>query len=82
MKPFAAFIDVHYLGFYGIINNGGDADTHPLNTVCAALPTLCGFSNLPRDVIAQTPQHTSEGQKVMLPSRKAKTLFLFTCSNV
>lgn len=45
MKPFAAFIDVRYLGFYGIINNGGEADTHPLNAVCTASPTLCGFSN-------------------------------------
>lgn len=45
MKPFAAFIDVRYLGFYGIINNGGEAGTHPLNAICTASPTLRGFSN-------------------------------------
>lgn len=45
MKPFAAFIDVRYLGFYGIINNRGEAGTHPLNAICTASPTLRGFSN-------------------------------------
>lgn len=30
VKPFTALTDVRYLGFYSVINNGGEADTRPL----------------------------------------------------
>lgn len=79
MKPLAAFIDVHYLGFYSIINNRGEADTRPLISLrCAAHPRWrlrprCAENISPASNTCPSPR------KVMLPGREAKIVFPFLC---
>lgn len=56
MKPLAAFIDVHYLGFYSIINNRGEADTRPLISLrCAAHPQWCAENISPGTAQLRNP---------------------------
>lgn len=79
MKPLAAFIDVHYLGFYSIINNRGEADTRPLISLrCAAHPRWrlrprCAENISPASNTCPSPR------KVVLPGREAKIVFPFLC---
>lgn len=77
-EPSAAFIDVRCLGFYSLINKGGEAGTHLLDAACTASPALRGSPH-PGLQTAAPPRHPASDpqprDRAVRPGGEAKTSF-------